>query len=125
MSELLIAKIMTQAQAFASSWALVGSRFASSDQLDRAEGEKKELRRMVCELIAERDALSVERDEADRRAGAADRNRASVQQELSGLKDMRRRMKRDWGVDDSVSFDVVWAEAMSMRAEVEHRSGHK
>lgn len=57
MNEPLIATIMAQAQVFASSWSIVGSRFEAENQLEQAEGEKKELRRMVLELIAERDAL--------------------------------------------------------------------
>jgi pantoate kinase len=57
MNEPMIATIMSQAQAFASSWSLVGSRFEADDQLEQAEAEKAGLRRMVAELIAERDTL--------------------------------------------------------------------
>lgn len=46
--------IMTLAQEFASSWSLLGSRFAASDQLEIAEESKAELRRAVLAALSER-----------------------------------------------------------------------
>lgn len=39
--------VMTQAQVFASAWALVGSRFDSGNEMENAEQQKKELRAML------------------------------------------------------------------------------
>ena len=47
MSEKNIKAIMDQAQVFASSWSMVGGRFAADDQLERAEEEKAELKKLV------------------------------------------------------------------------------
>ena len=57
MNEPLIAKIMSQAQAFASAWSLIGSPFGDDDQVGQAEAEKVRLRRMISALIRQRDAL--------------------------------------------------------------------
>ncbi|PIF47827.1 hypothetical protein CLU80_0047 [Pseudomonas sp. 29] len=47
MSEKNIKAIMDQAQVFASSWSMVGGPFAADDQLERAEEEKAELKKLV------------------------------------------------------------------------------
>lgn len=47
MSEKNIKAIMEQAQVFASSWSMVGGPFAADDQLERAEEEKAELKKLV------------------------------------------------------------------------------
>ena len=47
MSEKTVKAIMEQAQAFASSWSMVGGPFAADDQLERAEDEKLELEKIV------------------------------------------------------------------------------
>lgn len=47
MSEKNIKAIMEQTQVFASSWSMVGGPFAADDQLERAEGEKAELKKLV------------------------------------------------------------------------------
>ncbi|MBV7478252.1 hypothetical protein [Pseudomonas sp. PDM31] len=47
MSEKTVKAIMEQAQVFASSWSMVGGPFAADDQLERAEGEKLELKKLV------------------------------------------------------------------------------
>ena len=61
--------------------------------------------------------LERERDEADRRAGAAERN----MEELKDSKFRRERWldkaKNDWGVNHRVSFDMVWEEALAARRE--------
>jgi hypothetical protein len=51
MSEKNIKAIMEQAQVFASSWSMVGGPFAADDQLERAEEEKVELRKMVTSAL--------------------------------------------------------------------------
>ncbi|CAN7565331.1 hypothetical protein [Pseudomonas umsongensis] len=38
---------MEQAQVFASSWSMVGGPFAADDQLERAEEEKSELKKLI------------------------------------------------------------------------------
>ncbi|WP_460091152.1 hypothetical protein [Pseudomonas sp. S2_E02] len=47
MSEKNIKAIMDQALVFASSWSMVGGPFAADDQLERAEEEKVELKKLV------------------------------------------------------------------------------
>jgi len=47
MSEKTVKAIMEQAQVFASSWSMVGGPFAADDQLDRAEEEKAELKKLI------------------------------------------------------------------------------
>jgi len=47
MFEKTVKAIMEQAQVFASSWSMVGGPFAAEDQLERAEEEKAELKKLV------------------------------------------------------------------------------
>lgn len=62
--------------------------------------------------------LADERDEADRRAGAAERRMADLQEEASSRRQWLSKAKRQWGVPDAVSFDTVWAEALALRARL-------
>lgn len=62
-------------------------------------------------------AVSKERDEADRFAGAAAREIESLKDTASRRQDWLTQAKADWGVSDSVSFDDVWREALVTRAE--------
>jgi hypothetical protein len=64
----------------------------------------------IAHLRAEVETLKVERDDADRRAGASERRLERVSDSLDRFRDVRRKMKRERGYDDNVSFDVVWAE---------------
>lgn len=54
--------------------------------------------------------------EADRRAGAAERELAACKEDLSRLERARDQMKAQWGVDRNVSFDVVWSEALALKS---------
>jgi hypothetical protein len=54
--------------------------------------------------------------EADRRAGAAERELASCKEDVARLERVRDQMKDQWGVSRNVSFDVVWAEALALKA---------
>jgi hypothetical protein len=56
-------EIMEQAQVFASSWSLVGSRFDNGDEIDNANEQKADLHKMVNALLAERDAWHTAHDE--------------------------------------------------------------
>jgi len=51
MSDKNIKAIMEQAQVFASSWSMVGGPFAADDQLERAEEEKAELKKLVTSAL--------------------------------------------------------------------------
>lgn len=57
-------KIMEQAQVFASAWSVVGGPFDGGDAMEVATQEKDELRRMVAELVEERDALAAKLKDA-------------------------------------------------------------
>lgn len=70
-----------------------------------------ELRRQQAEV----ESLRAERDEADRRAGAAERSAAAFHEDHQRFEQVRRRMKEQWGVDDRVSFDVVWQQALDAK----------
>ena len=58
-------KIMEQAQVFASAWSVVGGPFDGGDAMEVATQEKDELRRMVAELVEERDALAAKLKDAE------------------------------------------------------------
>lgn len=51
MSDKNIKAIMDQALVFASSWSMVGGPFAADDQLERAEEEKAELKKLVTDAL--------------------------------------------------------------------------
>jgi len=59
------------------------------------------------------DKLKLERDEADRRAGAAEREMASLKDDLYRLNNWRERQKEAAGYHRNTSFDIVWAETLS------------
>jgi len=68
--------------------------------------------------------LQAERDDADRRAGAAERSAAAFHEVTQRFEQVRRRMKEQWGVHDNVSFDLVWQQALDAKqaqAELEAR----
>ena len=56
------------------------------------------------------EALVKERDEADRRAGAAERSLESDRETLRRLGHWRDRQKEARGYPHTISFDVVWTE---------------
>lgn len=62
--------------------------------------------------------LRAERDEADKRAGAAERNAEQLADERRAREAWLTKAKAAWGVDDRVSFDVVWAQALEARAQL-------
>ena len=63
-------------------------------------------------------SLEAERDEADRRAGAAEREMQASKDTIARLNSVRSKQKRDWGVDDNTSFDTVWNEALALKAQL-------
>lgn len=62
------------------------------------------------------DRVVRERDDADRRAGAAARQLEYAQDSASRRSSWLDKAKKEWGVDSNVSFDVVWAEALALKA---------
>lgn len=62
-------------------------------------------------------ALIHERDEADRRAGAAERLNAHLEKSASLTRSWLDEAKRAAGYSANVSFDVVWAEALAALLE--------
>lgn len=71
---------------------------------------------------AEIEALVRERDEADRRAGAAERHASGLADDLQRMYRVRDEMKDQWGVSRQVSFDVVWAEALALKAAMQEKN---
>lgn len=74
-------------------------------------------RDLVPALLAERDAalaevsrLTAERDEADRRAGAAERGWEADKETLATYRRHRDKLKEERGYNPNVSFDTVWKE---------------
>ena len=53
--------------------------------------------------------------EADRRAGEAERLLATCKEYVMRFEQVRGRMKYQWGADQRVSFDEVWAEALALK----------
>ena len=76
-----------------------------------------ELRR----LHARVQELEAERDEADRRAGRAERHMAGLNDDVRRFEAARRRMKVQWGVHENVSFDDVWQQALDAKASQAQR----
>ena len=62
---------------------------------------------------AEISKLTAELAEADRRAGAAERRMADLEDTISKANHSRDRMKEEAGYHTNVSFDVVWAETLA------------
>jgi hypothetical protein len=56
--------------------------------------------------------LRAERDEADRRAGAAERRLASLEDAAAKREQWLREAKEAAGFSPYVSFDVVWGQAL-------------
>ncbi len=69
--------------------------------------------------LAREAELVRERDEADRRAGCAERKNARLQDDAAGRSEWLHRAKSEAGYHDSISFDRVWAEtrATALAAE--------
>lgn len=65
--------------------------------------------------VSEVERLRAERDEADRRAGAAEREKESLAEACHARQSWLDKAKDQWGVDRNVSFDVVWAEALALK----------
>jgi hypothetical protein len=57
--------------------------------------------------------LKKDLDEADRRAGAAERNNEWLRDIASRRDDWLRQAKKDAGFHDNISFDVVWEKALT------------
>ena len=65
--------------------------------------------------------LEAERDEADRRAGRAERHMADLNDDVRRFEATRRHMKAQWGVHDNTSFDVVWQQVLDAKASQAQR----
>lgn len=71
------------------------------------------LRNLIDTHADHRQPLQMQLDEADRRAGAAERELAAVREELESLRRVRDKQKKQAGYDMHVSFDVVWSEVLA------------
>lgn len=60
----MIEKLMTQAQVFASAWALVGSRFDQGGEIDNANAQKEDLRKMIADLVQTNTQLLIQLEAA-------------------------------------------------------------
>lgn len=67
------------------------------------------------DLVAQVGRVIEERDEADRRAGAAERTTAYADKENIAHRRWLSKAKKQWGVSDYVSFDKVWEEALNLK----------
>ncbi len=66
-----------------------------------------------------RGSIHAERDEADRRAGAVERRLAHEVDARLRRADWLSKAKAAWGASDDCSFDVVWAEALKLKAQAD------
>jgi hypothetical protein len=69
--------------------------------------------------------VRAEREEADRRAGAAERSAAALHEDSQRFEQTRRRMKEQWGVHNNVSFDIVWQQAMDAKRALAEQEARK
>lgn len=70
-------------------------------------------------LLARFAAISVERDEADRRAGAAERRLDHLEKAERNAQRWLEERKEELGYDTGVSFDTVWAETLAKARRLE------
>lgn len=84
------------------------------DDLDGEFRSQNNLSGILSERVQE---LQAERDEADRRAGAAEREMQTLKDTIARLNSVRSKQKREWGVDENTSFDAVWNEALALKAQ--------
>ncbi len=115
-----------------SSWShAVDERDAAQSRITELESEKQELalqaladngqwiehtgkqQERITELSAKVAELERERDEADRRAGAAERAATQLREEASKRAYWLREAKAQAGYNDRISFDVVWDETFA------------
>lgn len=61
------------------------------------------------------ESLQAQLNEADRRAGAAERENVSLRRDICDRRRWLDEAKREAGYDANVSFDVVWAEALQAK----------
>jgi hypothetical protein len=61
--------------------------------------------------------LLKERDDADRLAGIAARKLEDVLDSQIKRNDWLFKAKKQWGVDDNISFDIVWADALELKQQ--------
>lgn len=73
----------------------------------------------IARLRDENARLLAERDDADRRAGAAEREQERDREAAYARDSWLRRAKEQWGVASIVSFDVVWDEALAAKKDAE------
>jgi len=79
------------------------------------------LRQLETELsavTAQRDAAVKALEDADRRAGTAERFLAYEKDSTQKRESWLREAKQAWGVHYNVSFDVVWEECLAMRQQI-------
>ena len=68
------------------------------------------------ELQQQLATVEKERDEADRRAGAAERYLEQLRQDDVATRRWLKRMKQEWGVHENTTFDHVWAECLALKS---------
>ena len=73
-----------------------------------------ELRRLDSEI----ERLCKERNEADQRAGAAEREKLGLHDDVKRFEREIRRITEEWGAHRNTSFDDVWQEALTTKAEL-------
>jgi hypothetical protein len=66
--------------------------------------------------------ISKERDEADRRAGAAERDLEKEREDSQRRASWLWQAKQEWGVNDNVSFDVIWEECLRLKANSQSKN---
>lgn len=113
-SAICIGKPIIQILAKEGMWvgSIDGHGVVAADELFRNDPYEK-----IEALTIERDSLKAERDEADRRAGAAERllaNERDTNYRRTGWLD---KAKQEWGCDRNTSFDVIWNECLHLKAK--------
>jgi len=97
---------------------------AANDSLDAGDYNDEAIKladQLETELIAANERvkeLEKERDDADRRAGAAERQNAWLNDAAFRREKWLDEAKDAWGVRRGVSFDVVWDECLKLKPEL-------
>ena len=90
--------------------ALLARAEAAEAERDRAMQTCEQIAARAEAALAEVSRLTAERDEADRRAGAAERGWEADKETLATYRRHRDKLKEERGYNPNVSFDTVWKE---------------
>tara|TARA_B100000749_G_scaffold280829_1_gene279097 strand:+ start:109 stop:711 length:603 start_codon:yes stop_codon:yes gene_type:complete len=115
---------INQADESASAWMIKQAAAISDGSIPEEEISVFIAARIISSALDGKDeTIQSQIDEADRRAGAAERKYNSFMEERSRYQNLLRQRKLDAGYDNSVSFDKIWDDALKALKEKRARNG--